>query len=300
MTLSEVVTVADVENRCVPDTALDHITKDTYTVPDPSEKQKNLALNRPTYSNYSENDALTPDRAVDGSYTTRWSGLGLGTGNHIWQVDLGEIYAIGKVRIAWESIHVPFTVLLSDDGKTFTVYKMFIDDGSMTTDINLYGAKARFIRLDISRGNAVSVFEFRAYEATAEDIDAGKNETKRVNMALNQPVTATNREGAYLKEYAVDGDPTTRWGSLPTGEAWLQVDLGRVCRIDGVELWLESAWVPYRIEYSTDGKHYETLRFCAKDELLVILRDLDIEARYIRMWREGENWFSIIEIEIYE
>ena len=299
VTLSEVVTVADVENRCVPDTALDHITKDTYTVPDSSEKQKNLALNRPTYSNYSENDALTPDRAVDGSYTTRWSGLGLGTGNHIWQVDLGEIYAIGKVRIAWESIHVPFTVLLSDDGKTFTAYKMFIDDGSMTTDINLYGAKARFIRLDISRGNAVSVFEFRAYEATAEDIEAGKNETKRVNMALNRPVTATNREGAYLKEYAVDGDPTTRWGSLPTGEAWLQVDLGRVCRIDGVELWLESAWVPYRIEYSTDGKHYETLRFCAKDELLVILRDLDIEARYIRMRREGENWFSIYEVAVY-
>lgn len=292
--------VQDVENRCVPDAKFPYIQKATYKVPDPADRKENLALHKPTSSNYSENGTLTPDRAVDGSATTRWSGLGLSSGNHYWQVDLGKTYAVGEIQILWESIHVPFTVLLSEDGKTFTAHKMYVDDGSMHTAINLHGKKARFIRVDISRGNAVSIFEFRVYEATDEDIETGKEEAERVNIALHKPVTATTREGNYLKDYAVDGDLTTRWGSLPSGEAWLQVDLEEVTRLRGLELWLESAWVPYRIEYSTDGKSYQTLHEGAKDELLVVLDDLGgVEARYIRLYRDGENWFSVYEIAVY-
>ena len=102
-----------------------------------------------------------------------------------------------------------------------------------------------------------------------------------------------------MKEYAVDGDMTTRWGSLPSGEAWLQVDLGKVCSVKDLEAFLEAAWVPYRIEYSADGEHYETLRECQKDELTVVLDDLNIKARYIRLTRDGENWFSIYELAVY-
>ena len=169
----------------------------------------------------------------------------------------------------------------------------------MMTDINLHGAKTRFIRLEIPRGNYVSIFEFRAYEATDEDIASGKEEVQRVNIAKDKTVTATAQEGAYVKENAVDGDLATRWGSLPTGEAWLQVDLGKVCKISGLEAFLEAAWVPYRIEYSVDGEHYETLRECRKDELTVALNDLNVEARYVRLIRDGEDWFSIYELTVY-
>ena len=294
-----VITVSDVENRCEPDTTFPYIQKESYKVPDASAARENLALNKPTATNYEESKTLTSDRAVDGAATTRWSGLGLSSGNHYWQVDLGKVYEIGEVKIRWESIHVPFTVLLSNDGKTFTEYKMYAPSEDMVSLINLYGAKARFIRLDIARGQAVSIFEFSAYEATAEDLAAGEQAAARVNLAKGKPVTATTCEGSYRKENAVDGDSTTRWGSLPTGEAWLQVDLTKVCRIDGLELWLESAWVPYRIEYSVDGVHYEILRTCQKDEIMVVLEDLELEARYIRLWRDGENWFSIYEIVLY-
>ena len=299
LTADTLTVVQDVENRCVPDTKFDYIQKDTYKVPDPTQKRENLALNKPASSNYDENSTLNAGLAVDGSSTTRWSGMGLSAGNHFWQVDLGQVYAVGEVTILWESIHAPFSVQLSEDGKTFTVYKVCLDDGSMVTNINLLGAKTRFIRLEIPRGNYVSIYEFRAYAATDEDIAAGEEETARVNIAKGKPVTATTREGSYVKENAVDGDLTTRWGSLPTGEAWLQVDLESVTHVTGLEVWLEAAWVPYRIEYSVDGEHYETLRTCKKDELIVALEDLDIEARYIRLRREGENWFSIYEIAVY-
>ena len=299
VSVGEVTVVQDVENRCAPDTQFDYIQKATYKVPDPTKKRENLALNKPASSNYSENDSLNPSLAVDGSATTRWSGIGLTSGNHYWQVDLGQVYAIGEVDILWESIHAPFTVLLSEDGKSFTAHKVYVDDGSMVSEINLKGAKTRFIRLEIPRGNFVSIYEFRAYEATDEDIAAGKEEAARVNIAKDKTVTATAQEGAYMKEYAVDGDMTTRWGSLPSGEAWLQVDLGKVCAVKGIEVFFEAAWVPYRIEYSADGEHYETLRECRKDELTVVLDGLDIQARYIRLTREGESWFSIYELAVY-
>ena len=56
---------------------------------------------------------------------------------------------------------------------------------------------------------------------------------------------------------------------------------------------------PFRIEFSADGEHYETLRECRKDELTVVLDGLDIQARYIRLTREGESWFSIYELAVY-
>ena len=299
LTVETLTVVQDVENRCVPDTQFKYIQKDTYKVPDPTQKRENLALNKQASSNYDENSTLTANLAVDGSSTTRWSGIGLSEGNHYWQVDLGQVYAVGEVTILWESIHAPFTVQLSEDGKTFTAYKVYVDDGSMVTSTNLLGAKTRFIRLEIPRGNFVSIYEFRAYEATDEDMEAGNETATRDNIARGKPVTSTAHEGAYVKENAVDGDMATRWGSLSSGEAWLQVDLETVTRVTGLECWLEAAWVPYRIEYSVDGEHYEVLRSCKKDELIVALDDLDIDARYIRLWREGENWFSIYEISVY-
>ena len=191
-------------------------------------------------------------------------------------------------------------MLLSEDGKSFTAFDMYVPDASMTSVINLYGTKTRYIRLDIARGSYVSIFEFAAYEATEADVEAGKDRVERVNVAQGKPVTATTHEASYVKENAVDGDTTTRWGSLPSGQAWLQVDLEQVYRLNGLELFLESAWVPYRIEYSTDGKSYQTLYEGAKDELRVVLDDLgEIEARYIRLSRDGENWFSIYEIAVY-
>ena len=36
-----------------------------------------------------------------------------------------------------------------------------------------------------------------------------------------------------------------------------------------------------------------------RDVLTVAMDDLNIQARYIRLAREGENWFSIYELAVY-
>ena len=291
----------DVSNIATPDCEFPYIQKDSYTVPQPRPQKENLALGKPAFDNGHENDSLTANFAVDGIPSTRWSGLGCTEAIHVFGVDLGKAYEIGEIHIVWESIYAPFTVSVSDDGKTYTQMGVFTQDAlTGACVVNLYGQSARFIRIGVPKGNFVSICEFRVYEATEQDKQNAPEQQVKENLALNKPVTATNHEGTYLAQYAVDGNLETRWGSLPSGQAWLQVDLEEIVHFNELTLLLESAWVPYRIEISTDGQTYTTIYNGKKDELLLTLTDLDATARYVRFWREGENWFSIIELEIYE
>ena len=291
----------DVTSIALPDTEFDYIQKTTYEIPEWQAPKENLALGKPTTDNGHENDSLASHFAVDGIPSTRWSGLGCSDAMHVFIVDLQEVYEIGEINILWESILAHFTLSVSENGGTYTQTGVYTRD-EITGEciINLYGQKARYIKLSIPKGNFVSIYELLVHPATDEDKASRPEQEQKVNLALNKTVTATDHEGAYLAPYAVDGNMETRWGSLPSGQAWLQIDLGNVMHIDELKVILESAWVPYRIEISTDGESYQTVYQGKKDELFLHLTDLDADARYVRLWREGENWFSIIELEVYE
>lgn len=291
----------DVTNIATPDCEFDHIQKATYQIPEPRPQRENLALGKNATDNGHESDTLTAKYAVDGINATRWSGIGCTESIHVFVVDLEKSYELGEIEILWESLSVPFTVSISEDGKSYRQIGVYSQDAATGTCVfNLYGQSARYLRIGIPKGGYVSIYELHVYEATEQDKQSKPEQEIKENLALNKPVTATAHEAAYLAKYAVDGSIDTRWGSLPSGQAWLQVDLEKVTHIDALTLILESAWVPYRIEVSTDGQNYQTIYNGQKDELLLMLTDLDVDARYVRLWREGENWFSIIELEIYE
>ncbi|HLS02009.1 MAG TPA: discoidin domain-containing protein, partial [Beutenbergiaceae bacterium] len=84
---------------------------------------------------------------------------------------------------------------------------------------------------------------------------------------------------------AVDGDPTTRWGSEYVDDAWLEVDLGVTTHVDAVRLNWEAAYgKDYDIQVSDDGATWHTVRAVrgatgGVDELT----NLDATGRYIRM-----------------
>ena len=299
LTYAELTVVRDVENIAAPDAEFDYIRKDDYKIPTEGDQKKNLALGKTATDNGHEGDFVAQN-ALDGDYITRWSGLGTSESTHRFTVDLGEVYEIGEIVITWESLQAPFTLYTSEDGRNFQFVGIFSANDTYANKINLHGDKARYLRVSIPVGGFCSIFEFEVFEATEEDKANHPDDGVSENIAKGKPVTATTQEGAYAKDYAVDGNYETRWGSLPSGTAWLQVDLGEVTDISAINLYLESAWVPYRIEVSKDGQSYETVYKGAKDEVFVTLSDLDVEARYVRLYREGENWFSIIELEIYQ
>ncbi|MBR3750480.1 MAG: glycoside hydrolase family 3 C-terminal domain-containing protein [Clostridia bacterium] len=287
-------TVSDVENRCVPDEDIQYIKKGEYDPNAPQTRKENLALNKKTWSNFCEGASFASDYAVDGSRTSRWSGFMLTDRDHVWQVDLGASRKIGKIDIFWQAIGKPFTVYTSADGESFTKYRTYTCDASLQSSINLRGTEARFIRIEIARGSFVSIFEFNAYEATDADIQL----ESLTNIALNKQVSASEGQSEHPKENAVDGDLSTRWSAQYSGKAFLEVDLGAERTVKGVELALESAWNSYKLEYSSDGKSYTTLTKGAKDQLSLTLEDISISARYLRVTRDGDGWFSIMELTV--
>ncbi len=304
VTANEARTVQDVENRCVPRTELDYIQKATYGVPDGEDTRVSLAKGKPVTSNYDE-AGYPAAQAVDGDPITRWSGLGLSTGTyHTLTIDLEEVCAIGEFRILWESIYAPFVISTSTDGKTYTTFGEYLHDGTMRTEINLFGTEARYVRIEVARsGNYISIYEVEMFEATEADIEAGKDrpvEVLKPNIAVGKPVTVSSVEGDYVAANAVDGDFATRWSAPSTGEGWILLDLEEATPITGLHIIFESSWEAYTVEYSADGEIYTSIYEGMPNETVVKLTDLSIgSARYIRVRRNAPNWFSIYEIMVY-
>ena len=264
--IKELRVIYDVENRCVPSPEPAHIVKSEYKVLVERSDDEAIALMK---------DAEKSGRA--------------------YVIDLKETKEVGDVYLYWENLSTPFTISVAGEDKNFKRYDVYIIDGLDFAIVNLHGVSARYIKAEPAA--AAVLTNVRVFPASADD---KKEEFKEYeNLALNKRVKSASVEGGLVASNAVDGNLTTRWGSLPNGESWLCVDLQEVKHIKGMMLYLEAAWVPYRIEYSNDNKNFTTLASFGSGEVFVKLKDLDIEARYVRFIREGENWFSIYEAEIY-
>jgi hypothetical protein len=115
-----------------------------------------------------------------------------------------------------------------------------------------------------------------------------------------------------VANWAVDGDPNTRWasdgpsdaGGTNLEEQWLKLDLGEVCFIHSINLQWEAAYSRnYEIEVSDDGVLWETVNSFPDGmggEVEVSM--LDVAARYVRIlsFLGDENYgISIYEVKIF-
>ena len=262
--IKELRVIYDVENRCVPSPEPIHIVKSEY---------KNRGQ-------INDEDALNSELTKKG---------------RVYTIELGSVSEVGTVCLSWEKLDSPYVVSVAGEDKEFTRYDIFASDGLNFTLINLHGTEAKYIKIETFASSKLT----DAKVFTATDADKADKPEIYENIALKKRVRAASVEGNLVAANAVDGNLTTRWGSDPNGESWLTVDLGESKQVKGIMLYLEAAYVPYRIEYSNDNKEFTTIASIGSGELFVKLRDLDVEARYIRFIREGENWFSIYEAEIY-
>ena len=123
-------------------------------------------------------------------------------------------------------------------------------------------------------------------------------------ISTGRPSTASSQESPSLApQYAVDGNPGTRWSSAHSDNHWIQVDLGSSRPISRVRLNWEAAYsTSYQILTSTNGstwtEAYSTFSGSGGIE------DLNIAgtARYVRMngqLRATPYGHSLWEFEVY-
>ncbi|WP_197038967.1 ThuA domain-containing protein [Herbidospora cretacea] len=124
----------------------------------------NVALNK-TATASSQEAAYTPAAAVDGSATTRWSSA---FSDPQWiQVDLGQTYAISRVRLSWEAAYGSgYQIQTSPNGTTWTTIKTVTGENGGVDDHTGLNSSARYVRVNgTARGTAwgYSLWEFEVY-----------------------------------------------------------------------------------------------------------------------------------------
>jgi hypothetical protein len=124
----------------------------------------NLALNKPASSSSNETSAYTPNLAVDGNTTTRWSSL---YSDPQWlQVDLGATATITRVVLRWETAYASaFQIQTSNDAANWTTIQTVTGNTSTLNDMSVSGS-GRYVRMyGTTRATqwGYSLYEFEVY-----------------------------------------------------------------------------------------------------------------------------------------
>ena len=278
-----------------------------------------IAQGKPvTASSESKSDGNLKEKAVDGDPSTRWGaeyrgGADISTP---WiTIDCEDTYDFVRLQVLWETA-VPgaYEVQISDDGETFTTIATVNNVLKTGQNIDLSG-RGRYLKiqaLSCATEYAISAYEIYLWGDKVEPEPAPTPE----NVSLNKTVTASS-ESIYFgnpKEYAVDGDASTRWGSQyrsPTNDyvnPWLAVDFGGFYEISSVNIKFEWARpTEFEIQYSLDGENYavaKTVSSPAGNTLLTYDFAAPFTARYLKIKANGcvqigaDNYgMSIFELE---
>jgi len=127
-----------------------------------------------------------------------------------------------------------------------------------------------------------------------------------VNLALNQPATASSAQGAELAaSWVTDGNLTTRWASNGgIDPSWVAIDLGSAKSFDNVILYWEAAYgSKYQIQYSNDNVNWSVAY--TNNAGVGGVENVSfptVQARYIRMYgqaRATAYGYSLYEMQVY-
>ena len=135
-----------------------------------------------------------------------------------------------------------------------------------------------------------------------------------LNLALNQPATASSVEASNLPANAFDGDPRSTWTSRKSDPQWLMVDLGSVQNLARIRLdWQSGDWKDsgyghaaysreFNVQFSKDGEIWTDVYGTTNG--LGGINDLAVSgvARYVRLnstRRVNTNGTALYEFEVY-
>ncbi|GAA4588167.1 hypothetical protein GCM10023194_39080 [Planotetraspora phitsanulokensis] len=253
----------------------------------------NLALNKPATASSQSNTDQGPAKAFDGDPASRWAAS---QDPASWiQVDLGGIYSLSEVDLAWEASYAKrYRLQVSMDGQSWKDVFAKNDSTGGTERIPV-SALGRFVRMQgVERSGqwGYSLYEMEVYGAEAPNIALGKTATASSASNASQGAAA-----------AFDGDRTTRWSASQAPDNWLQVDLGDTYTVNRVAIdWEDSYAKGYKLQTSPDGRTW-TDRFTETNgNGGTDLIDLNADARFVRMQGtqlSGQWGYSIYEMKVY-
>ena len=128
--------------------------------------------------------------------------------------------------------------------------------------------------------------------ATHDGIDLHPEMKVAKNLAFGAKVTASSYyDNDFRPEYAVDDNNGTLWRPRTTGQAWIQIDLGKKEKIKSMWTQFEygTQFYQYIIETSDDAQHWSTFSDKRQNRLAgsPMVDFGDAKARYVRLTYTG-------------
>ena len=287
----------------------------------------NLAFGKPVDASGSQPN-LDKKNAVDEDEDTRWGSGEIGDKGY-FTIDLEKLYEIEKVSIMFEKAYPDdFQILVSRDNVNWTVARTVRGFKTTDTDKLKYESdgvclgKARYVKvrcIKMAYHDKMSIRDIRVYGSAVKgelsDLSVGKD--VKVSSSDNGATTSNPKN-------AVDGKDDTRWAA-PKEDAnpWYQIDLGKQCAIDSVDLKFERAYAKsFKIQISNDGKTWTDYRtvtdwtepgdaneiqkdvYYANLELGNSIHMNNVKTRYVRLYTDekvrGGSWgLSLYEFEVW-
>ncbi|MBN1872170.1 MAG: discoidin domain-containing protein [Candidatus Omnitrophica bacterium] len=258
---------------------------------------RNIALKKNVYSSSEEGSTYSAINAVDGSYESRWSSVHK---DPQWiYVDLGDMCAIGQIRLAWEAAFGRYYFIqVSNDARRWkTVWKTWHGtSGKDVIDLKDKDVVGRYVRLYGKRRGTdwgYSLWEMEIYSKILP------------NVAVHKSAIASSGDGYYAAEQAVDDDMGTRWGSQYLDPQWISIDLGSEHSVNMITLFWERAYGKrYKIQHSNDKKDWVDACVINNENNLLntIYFETPFTARYIRLYgmERSTKWgYSLWEFRIH-
>jgi hypothetical protein len=135
-------------------------------------------------------------------------------------------------------------------------------------------------------------------ESTTEQLTSCAPQVQPVVLA-----SASSRQAAaFAPKYAIDGVTTTRWSSDKATEQWLELDLGKVVNVSGLNINWQTAYSKnYVVQQSADGLSWGTFIIAGATGSGVQSVSGAARTRYLRILsREATSWgnVSIIDVQV--
>lgn len=108
---------------------------------------------------------------------------------------------------------------------------------------------------------------------------------------------------SYRAEFAVDGNPATRWSSAFSDRQWITIDLGAKADLTRMRLNWESAYATdYEVQVSDDGATFTTVKEVRDGHGGIEEHDVSTSGRFVRVVgtkRATPYGYSLWELEVY-
>lgn len=135
-------------------------------------------------------------------------------------------------------------------------------------------------------------------------IPGPKIDLSKINIALNQPVSASSNKDESKPLYVVDSNNNSRWESDWNDSQWICIDLGLVNSLNKIVIHWEAAFASdYSVLLSIDSSSwFEAFSTSSGDGQTDTINFPSKDSRYVKIncIKRSTQWgFSIYEIEVY-